>query len=341
VVVIAAGTGASGLPLWAVCAIAFVAILGVALIALLLPLAKKQRQAKQARLDEVHRYRVLGAYDDAASQALPSEHGESAVTKRALELMDRVVRARGQRGKLQEELERAGLRLAPEKWAAFQVLVPVGLFAVGWMLFGIIGAIVGAVLGYVGCRMFLRFKTTRRRTAFETQLPDTLQLLASALRTGFGLNQAMATVVREGIDPVSTEFGRALHEVRLGANLEDALDALAVRMQSDDLQLIVMAIRTAREVGGNLAEVLQTTVATMRERVQLKREVRTLTAEGRLSAKVLIALPFLMTGYLFIFRRSYLTPLWTTGVGIAALVAGCILLVVGIFWINRITKIEV
>ena len=337
---IAAAQSTSGLPLWAVCAVAFVAMLGIALVALLAPLARKQRSAKQVRLDEVFRYRVLGAYDDTAPSAQVSEH-ESAVAERALSVMDRLVRARGHREKILDELERAGLRMRPEEWAAIQLLTPLALLVVTGFLLGVIGIPVGAAVGWFGCRLFLRIKTSRRRAAFEAQLPDALQLLAGALRTGFGLNQAIGTVVREGLDPVSTEFGRTLQEVRLGATMEDALDGLADRMESYDMRLVVMAIRTAREVGGNLAEVLQTTVATMRERVQLRGEVQTLTAEGRLSAKVLISLPILMSLYLLLFKKAYLVPMYTTVAGVVMLVLGSVLLIVGTAWLTRLTKIEV
>jgi tight adherence protein B len=102
-----------------------------------------------------------------------------------------------------------------------------------------------------------------------------------------------------------------------------------------------MAIRTAREVGGNLAEVLQTTVHTMRERVELHGQVRVLSAEGRFSAKVLVALPILMAVYLLLFKKAYLTPLYTTGTGVALLVGGVLLLIAGVFWLSRLTKIEV
>jgi tight adherence protein B len=327
--------------LWAVCALSFVAILTVALVAMLSPLARKERESKQARLDEVQRYRVLAAYDDAQVAAIPSGPAESALTQKALSVVDKAVRARGQRSRLLDELERAGLRIRPEEWAALQLLVPVALLAIGGFALGPVGLLVGGALGWAGCRGFIRMRISRRRAAFESQLPDSLQLLAGALRTGFALNQAMATVVREGVDPVSSEFGRALQEVRLGANLEDALDDLADRMHSYDMKLVVMAIRTAREVGGNLAEVLLTTVATMRERVQLRGMVRTLSAEARISAKVLIALPLLMSAYLLAFKRTYLQPLYTTGTGIALLVGGGTLLLLGTVWLQKLTKIEV
>jgi Flp pilus assembly protein TadB len=338
---IAAASGSSGLPLWLVCTIAFAAMLAVALYALLAPLAKKQRDDKQARIDEVYRYRVLGAYSGIEMDVIPEAQTESALTTRALSVMDKAVRARGQRERILLELERAGLRMRPEEWAGLQLAITVGLAAVGAFLIGPVGLAIGGIVGWVGCRYFVRRKTSKRMAAFQSQLPDALQLLSGALRTGFALNQALGTVVREGLEPVSSEFGRALQEVRLGANLEDALDNVVERMHSYDMSLVVMAIRTAREVGGNLAEVLATTTTTMRERVQLYGQVRVLTSEGRFSAKVLVALPLLMAVYLLLFKKAYLRPLYTTGSGVALLVVGVALLIGGSFWLNRLTKIEV
>lgn len=337
----AAGAGSTGLPLWLVSVIAFAAILGVGLIAILSPLAKQRRDAKQARLDEVQRYRVLGAYGEKANTVVTAPQPEGMLTARALAAMDKAVRARGKRDRLVQELERAGMRMRPEEWAVLHVAVPTALLAVGGFLIGPIGLLLGAAGGWIACRLFIRIKTSKRLAAFEVQLPDALQLISGALRTGFALNQAISAVVREGTEPVSSEFGRVLHETRLGADLEDALDELAQRMQSYDMELVVMAVRTAREVGGNLAEVLQTTVVTMRERVQLRGQVQTLTAEGRLSAKVLVCLPILMAGYLLLFKKAYLVPLYTTGIGIVLLAVGGTLLILGTVWLRRLTKIEV
>jgi tight adherence protein B len=161
------------------------------------------------------------------------------------------------------------------------------------------------------------------------------------MRAGFTLSQSIGTVAREGNEPIAGEFSRVLTEVRLGSDLEVALDALAIRLRSFDMSLVVMAIRTAREVGGNLAEVLLTTANTMRERVQLNRQVQVLSAEGRLSAKVLIGLPIFLAIYLLTFKRGYLNPLGTTGPGVAMLIGGLLLLAIGTFWLNRIVRIEV
>jgi tight adherence protein B len=112
-------------------------------------------------------------------------------------------------------------------------------------------------------------------------------------------------------------------------------------MECPDLHWVVLAVRISREVGGNLAEVILNTVSTMRERAQIRGQIRVLSAEGRISARILISLPFLLTLYLLWRRPSYLKPLYTTGVGIAMVITGAVMLLVGSFWISRIVKIEV
>src|SRR6185437_2866651 len=153
-----------------------------------------------------------------------------------------------------------------------------------------------------------------------------LQLVVGALRSGFTLQQAVDALVREGPDPVAGEFSRALAEIRLGGDLEDALDRVAARNSSRDLAWLVMAIRIQREVGGNLSEVLETAVETMRERGRLRRHVRALSAEGRLSAYVLVGMPVVLSIWMFLVRRSYLKPLYTEPLGIAMLVAAAVML---------------
>jgi Flp pilus assembly protein TadB len=328
--------------LWLVCGLVFAGFLVLALAALLYPSTTAQRAEKRNRLAEVGRYRVIsavGTQDYAPTQVAPVE---SALSQRALALVDRVVRARGQRTRLVSQLERSGMRMRPEEWAALQLAAIIALAAVlAFVLHSPLGVIPGAAIGWLGCWWFISFKTRRRCAAFEAGLPDALQLVAGAMRAGFTLNQSIGTVAREGNEPIAGEFGRVLTEVRLGTDLEDALEALATRLRSYDMSLVVMAIRTSREVGGNLAEVLQTTAHTMRERVQLHRQVEVLSAEGRLSAKVLIGLPIFLSIYLLTFKQGYLNPLVTTGVGLALLIGGAALLALGSFWLSRIVKIEV
>jgi len=200
---------------------------------------------------------------------------------------------------------------------------------------------VGALAGWLGMRMLLSFLIRRRRGAFAEQLPDMLQLLASSLRSGFSLPQALDAVVREAGQPAAGEFGRALAEARLGADLEDCLETIADRMGSDDLRWTIMAIRIQRGMGGNLAEVLTTTVSTIRERGYLRRQVQALSADGRLSAYILIALPVVIGAFMFVARPSYMRPLYTTHVGELMLVGAIVLEAIGAVLMRQIIKVEI
>jgi tight adherence protein B len=184
------------------------------------------------------------------------------------------------------------------------------------------------------------FRISRRRTAFADQLPDVLQLVAGALQTGFSLPQALDAVVRENSQPAAGEFSRALAETRIGGELEVAMNKVADRMNSTDLRWTVMAISIHRQVGGNLVEVLRNTVDTMRERAQVRRQVRALSAEGRLSAYILIALPILLGAYMFLAKRDYIRPLYTTPAGLVMLIGGAVLVVVGSIWMRNVIKLE-
>jgi Flp pilus assembly protein TadB len=168
-----------------------------------------------------------------------------------------------------------------------------------------------------------------------------LQLMAGSLRSGFSLPQSLDAVVREGTRPASDEFYRAIAEARVGIELDVALDGVAGRMESTDLRWTVMAIRIQREVGGNLAEILGNTITTMRERAALHRHVRALSAEGRLSAWILIALPLVIGAWLFITDRHYLSPLSNTVLGLLVLTGAGVLFIIGVFWMRAAIKVEV
>jgi tight adherence protein B len=173
------------------------------------------------------------------------------------------------------------------------------------------------------------------------QLPETLQLISGSLSAGYSLAQALDTVVREGQQPMTAEFNRALVETRLGVPIEDALEGVASRMHSKDFAWVVMAYRIQREVGGNLAELLATLAETMRERDALRRQVRALSAEGRLSGWILGLLPPVFAIYLLTTRPSYLRPLVTDPLGVLLVSVGAVLLVVGALWMRKAVKVEV
>ncbi len=165
--------------------------------------------------------------------------------------------------------------------------------------------------------------------------------MAGGLSAGLSLPQAVDTVVREGQEPMAGELRRALAEHRLGVGVEDALDGVAERMVSEDFRWVVMAIRVQREVGGNLGEILTTVADTLREREYLRRQVRTLSAEGRLSAWILGLLPVAMFCYLLVGNPSFVRPLYTQALGMAFLAGAVLLLSVGVFTMSRFVKVEV
>jgi tight adherence protein B len=206
---------------------------------------------------------------------------------------------------------------------------------------GFLATLVGLIAGVLLPFTYLVIKESRRSGAFLAQLPDTLQLLAGSLSAGYSLPQAVDTVVREGGQPIAGEFQKAIIESRLGVPIEDALDGIAERMRSKDFAWIVMAVRIQREVGGNLAQVLSTVSQTLRERERLRRQVKVLSAEGRLSAWILGLLPIVFAIYLLLVRRNYIRPMYTTAMGYVMLVVWAILAVIGVLWLRRAVKVEV
>lgn len=269
--------------------------------------------------------------------------GDSSVARSAVQLAGRLVISRDFDAKVGRRLDGAGVPLKPAEWVVIQVGSAIGLALLFLLLSGgsPVAAILGLIVGFGGPIGYLIIKESRRSAAFLEQLPDTLQLISGSLSVGHSLPQAMDAVVREELQPVSAEFNRALVETRLGMPAEDALEGIATRMDSQDFAWVVMAIRIQREVGGNLAEVLTTVAATIRERERLRRQVRGLSAEGRLSAWILGALPPVFATYLVIARPGYIAPLFTDPLGIVMLVLMLILMSVGVVWLSRIVKVKV
>lgn len=317
---------------WLVVGLAFAGLLAIGLLALVFGTGGDTRR----RIAQLQRYRLT------TPASAPAEV-ESPVAKAALAWTDRLVRRRGVQQAIALQLDRAGMALRVQEWLLLRACGCAALAAVLAVLTRSLplSALVGVLVGWLGSRAYLARKAGRRCAEFAGQLPDTLQLVASSLRSGFSLPQALDAAVRDGRQPMAGELGRALAEARLGVDLTDALDTVARRMRSPDLGWTLMAMRIQREVGGNLAEVLQTTVQTMRERFQLRRHVRTLTAEGRLSAYILVALPIAVSGWMFLTRREYLRPLYTEPLGIGMLVLAVGLVLLGGFWLSRVVKVEV
>ncbi len=268
--------------------------------------------------------------------------GERTVARTAVGGMTRLLRSSSVEPRLARRLDLAGSSRQPAEWVVLGGCAAVVLAAAATLLVGnvLLGAVLGALLSWLGMRLAVSFRIGRRRRAFSDQLPDVLRLVASSLQAGFSLPQAVDAVVREDTQPTAGEFSRALAETRIGADLADALQRVADRMDSIDLRWAVMAIRIQREVGGNLAEVLRNTVTTMRERAELRRHVRALSAEGRLSAYVLVALPVLIGGWLFLASPAYMRPLYTTPIGLLMLAGAAVLVVIGSLWMRKLIRVE-
>lgn len=324
-------TGSLGIVL----ALVFTALLLLALVALrsLRPADRRSRLASQ-----IGRY---GPSAGAGTVAAPDAPGKAATT--ALSLMTRMLSVRNAEPRLARRLDQAGTTRQPAEWALLGACLSVAIAAALTLLSGnvAIGVLLGSLAGWAIMRLVLSFRISRRRAAFDDQLPGVLQLIAGSIQSGFSLAQSLDAVVREDAQPASGEFARALAENRLGVDLPDALDNVANRLQSTDLHWVIMAIRIQRETGGNLAEVLRNTVATMRERGYLRRQVRTLSAEGRLSAYVLLALPVLIGGWMFYTDSAYMRPLYATFYGIAMLIGAFVGVVAGAIWMRGLINVEV
>ena len=266
------------------------------------------------------------------------------VTAQAVGIAEKALEGnRGLEAAVGDRLEGAGMSLKPAEWLLLHAGIAVGAAAVGFLLGSgsILMALATLVVGAVVPWMYLGFKRSSRLKAFNSQLAGVLQLMAGSLQAGLSLSQAIDTVVREGAEPVAGEFRRALVEVRLGVNLEDALESMAKRMESADFEWTVMAIRIQREVGGNLAELLLNVAATLRERDYLRRQVKALSAEGRFSAYILLALPPALMLYEFVTNPSYLHPLISTVIGYFMLGAMVVLMVLGAVTMRKMIKLEV
>ncbi len=245
------------------------------------------------------------------------------------------------------ELARADLPLTPGEYVAINLgSVALGAFlglliGGGLSTSGLIFAIIGALLGFYAPRFYVRVLKGRRLNAFNGQLGDTIVLLANSLRSGYSLLQSMETAAKEITPPMATEIQRVTREVGLGLSMQTALANMYRRMPSDDLDLLITAINVQHEVGGNLAEILDNIAFTIRERVRIQGEIRTITAQQRLSGYILAVLPAVLGFLMYLLNPQYISRLWTSTCGMIMLGAGALMLVLGFLAIRAITTIEV
>lgn len=298
------------------------------------------------RTRKAQRLSVIEAYRSGIA-AVPEKAAEtsSRVSERAFTAGDRFMRGRRSTTRTLTLIERADLALRPGEWLGVRIASVLLLMAVGYAVLaprsGLAGVVLGGVAGSLLPAVVLRVLADRRARRFEEVLPDVMLLVAANLTSGFSLLQALDSVAGDAAAPADKEFSRALAQTRIGTDVSDALDSVAVRMGSENLRWTTMAIRIQREVGGNLADTLRTTANTLREREFLKRQVHSLSAEGRLSAYVLMAMPIALGLYMMIVNYDYISLLWQTSLGVVMLAAAGVLLVIGILWMRKIVQIEV
>jgi len=264
------------------------------------------------------------------------------ILKRAVQFTGDMAERRGVLDKVEVMLERANLPLRAPEAMFFSAVLSAIIVVLSFFLTGnIIIAIVVALIAAVMPSAVLKFKIRSRQKAFRGQLPDMLTLLAGTLKAGYSIGQGFESVSTEVEDPMGRELRRVMSETRLGRSLEESLESVAERMDSDDFSWAVMAIRIQREVGGNLAELLMTVADTMNQRERLRREVSTLTAEGKMSAIIIGALPPVLAMVMFVLNPTYIKELFTPGLGYALLGGAMVMMVIGFAWMKKTISIEV
>ncbi len=292
---------------------------------------------------------VSGRLSQFAGRNVSADEAKGA--QQTLARIDAVVAKSKQGNTIARNLARADLKWKVSEFIAIKVLAALGGAALGAFIGRaspqamLISALVGAVLLSFAPNIYVGMRAGGRVKAFNNQLGDTITLMANALRSGYSFLQTLDMVSREAPTPVSTEFSRVVQEVGLGRTTEEALTNLLRRVPSEDLELLITAVNIQHEVGGNLAQILDTIGHTIRERVRIKGEIKTLTAQGRISAYVITGLPIALAVFISVINPEYMAPLFSFGFPpqhwCCLPVASSVMIIIGYFTIMKIVDIEV
>jgi tight adherence protein B len=327
---------------------------GAALAIILIALGISMSGSSGVTLERLERYAST------AKSTEPGAAGQGGVAEliaksAALAQLNKVVEKRDFGANMLRDLGAADLKLKPSEWiaiwGAFIVGVPVVMYLVGFVVKALqnpVVLIIGVIIGFIGPRFYLGRRKSGRLRAFNKQLPDTVTLIANALRAGSSFLQSIELVVRESRPPISIEFGRVIREVNLGLPFDLALENMVKRVKSEDFELMATAIAIQHQVGGNLAEILDSIAFTIRERIRIKGEIRTLTAQQRLSGYVVGGLPFGLAFFIFLAAPTFFDPMFVKPPEVLGIPMGMILLGIalfamgaGFFFIRKIVDIEV
>ncbi len=243
---------------------------------------------------------------------------------------------------VQMQLLRAGLLLRPSEALIICGITMVASLGLGWVVTGqpIMGILTGG-LGLAAPYMYMVQRAAKRQATLTSQLPDALDMLSGALRSGYALTRGFQVVAAQMHPPISEEFERVLQDVQVGISVSDALDGLLARTDSYDLELMVSAIQTQLTMGGNLSEVLDKIAGMIRERVRLQGEINAATSEGRMSAGILVAMPIIMAVIISVVNPGYLDPLFEERLGIMMLIGAGLLMVTGMVIIKKLLDIDI
>jgi tight adherence protein B len=264
----------------------------------------------------------------------------SGLADRATEMADKSLSKSGRRGRLNAKLEKAGVAMRPAEFTVLTASGALGAAALGFASLGPIFAIAFAAMAVLGIRLWLNIKADKRSMAFGDQLGDNLQLMAGSLRAGYGLLQAIDAVASEAPSPSAEEFTRIKVEGHLGRDLNEALRAMAARVDSEDFLWVAEAIEIHREIGGDLAEILDAVNETIRDRNQIRRRIKALSAEGRISAIILSILPIVLAVIVYFINPTYLSELSESLAGQVMVAMALVAMVVGIGWMRKIIKLQ-
>lgn len=306
-------------------------LIGILLVVGLVVSITSERRAANQRIEQIV----------SAGHEVPSEdQRRSPLT----EWLNQRVQSSSYGGKISRDLARADLKIKPAEYvliiAASVVLVAViGYFLTGKTVFGAIG---GGVLGLFIPGFYVRSQQSKRLVHFNDQLPDMLNLMVNGLRAGYSNMQAMESVSKELPPPICDEFRRVVQEMQLGVSMEKALENLLRRIPSDDLDLVITAINVQREVGGNLADILDTISHTIRERIRIKGEIRVLTTQTLYSGRMLALMPIFVILILYLLNPDYMQEYMRNGwCGYVPLICSGILIISGYFAMTKIAQVEV
>jgi tight adherence protein B len=282
------------------------------------------------------RLKQYGVSLEMEPEAAPAKKGR----RRSWPVINRVINGFGLGSMLANDLARADLKMTAAEYAMICIATGTAALLIGAWLKGPLVGLAVSLPAACAPIIYLKMQATKRVKQLAEQLPDVLTLLVGALRAGYGLPQALAMLTEQLPPPASVEFGRVMRAISLGMPVPRALGQMADRMDSDDLALMVTAIGVQYELGGNLAQTLETISDTIRDRLKLKREIGTLTAQQRLTGYVLAALPFFLGVALYFLRSEYIMRLFAPGRIRIVPAAAVVMMVLGFIAINKIVDIE-